>query len=125
MFDAPNWLDVNGWHARAEGRWHDAADHFGRAADRSENWLVERRLEFRLAEALIVTGDADSAQTRMVPMLARNPNDPEALYWMARALEHMGRGTEAAQLTSRALRALDGADPDDPITAALLVLRAS
>jgi tetratricopeptide (TPR) repeat protein len=120
--DSVNWVDVEGWLARAEGRWEAAAERFGRAASLSENWVVRRRIEFRQAEALVATGRADSALALLEPALARNPADPEALYWSALALQRLGRTTEAEVTAAKALRRLDGADPDDPLVTRLRAL---
>jgi tetratricopeptide (TPR) repeat protein len=95
--------------AMIEGRYRDAAAAYRRAMVLQESaefgsdpppfWYPVRR---SLAAALLAGGDAAGAQRQLSASLREWPNDPLALFLIAKSAEKLGQSAAAAQGLARA-----------------------
>ncbi|HEX7878327.1 MAG TPA: tetratricopeptide repeat protein [Candidatus Eisenbacteria bacterium] len=97
----------------------EAVDLLDRALPAAHHWEARQRIERETIGALIDSKRPDEALRRLEKVLARNPNDPAANWSFARILESRGEVQEARAALARARQALEGADEDDPLTAAV------
>jgi tetratricopeptide (TPR) repeat protein len=95
--------------AEAIARWREAAaleDSLG--YDEPPDWYAFSRES--LGGALLRSGDAAGAVPVFQAELERHPNNPRALYGLARALEASGKKSEAQTTNERLKKAARAAD---------------
>jgi Tfp pilus assembly protein PilF len=111
--------EIQGLLLKAEGATREAIEQLDRAHAAAHGWEARQRIEREVIGLLIQSGRHEEGTRRLEAILARNPNDPVANWFFARILEAEGHPGEARASLERARRALEGADEDDPLTAAV------
>jgi tetratricopeptide (TPR) repeat protein len=88
-----------GHEAFARERWSDAADHFSRALERGGAARVP------LAAAACCGGEREAARAHLAAALASDPDDPDALYWLAQVHGRQGAAAEGLRAIDQAIAA--------------------
>ena len=116
----PLLLETEGLMLAGGGRADEALAALDKALGLTRTWETRQRLEREIVEILVQAGRHAEAGRRLESVLAANPHDPTANWWMGRVLERDGRRVEARAAWDRARQVLDGADEGDPLMAAVL-----
>jgi tetratricopeptide (TPR) repeat protein len=111
-------LELRGDIAGAAGRWSEAADLYQQAAGKDTwSWWRARRASEKRVQALVRAGRFRDAAAAGGEILARNPFDAAANFWLAKALDASGKHAQAEVHYRRVLQTLERADPGNPLRA--------